>query len=140
MHSISESKVRNLKCPICTNPLGRKYLSEILDKTWIQKYDRFLLREELNLNPFVRFCPKLGCNGYDTGSSNKSKLKCNECGHLYCFFCLDSWHGWKRCHKNDDIQFEEWVKANNVKFCPKCKRMVEKRGGCSHMNCICGTT
>mmetsp|Transcript_23492 Transcript_23492/g.23238 ORF Transcript_23492/g.23238 Transcript_23492/m.23238 type:complete len:147 (-) Transcript_23492:117-557(-) len=92
---ISESKVTNIPCPSsnCTTTISRAFLSTIISDEWLQKYDRFLLREELVQNPYVRFCPKIGCDGYDLGGSNKKKLKCNQCSYEYCFFCSEPWHG-----------------------------------------------
>ncbi|CAG9314467.1 unnamed protein product [Blepharisma stoltei] len=137
---ISESKVQVIKCPSCSVMIQRQFLTEFLDPAWLLKYDRFLLRETLASNPYVRFCPQTNCDGYDLGGSSKKKLKCNQCSFEYCFFCEEKWHGWRKCKKTVDIEFEKWAKSNNVKFCPQCKRRVEKRGGCPNMSCICGAT
>lgn len=135
---ITESQVSNITCPLCSLTLLRPTLLTILSKELLDKYDKFALRETLINNPYVKFCPQPDCEGYGMGNLNKKKLACNKCQFEYCFFCVEKWHGNTKCQKVIDEDFEKWATGHNVKFCPKCKRRVEKKGGCPNMSCICG--
>lgn len=135
---IDTSQVSNITCPSCGISLLRQTILSSISLPHRQKYDKFLLREILLDNPYAKFCPQPDCEGYDMGSVKKKKLTCNTCRFEYCFFCVEKWHGSGPCSKVVDRDFEEWANQNNVKFCPKCKRRVEKRGGCPTMSCVCG--
>jgi hypothetical protein len=135
---IDTSQINSIVCPSCNLLLERELILTLISEAYLEKYDRFTLRENLLNNPYARFCPQPNCDGYDLGNLNKRKLVCNVCAFAYCFFCSEPFHGNSRCSKPVDDDFERWVASNNVKFCPKCKRRVEKRGGCPKMTCVCG--
>lgn len=139
---ISDLKVSEIHCPFgdCRLKIERTLIVALLDELWVSKYDQFLHREELISNPYIKFCPKPDCEGYDLGGSKKQRLKCNECNYEFCFFCVEDWHGKSKCKKNLEIDFENYAEKNNIKFCPKCKRRVEKSGGCPEMRCVCGAS
>ena len=135
---INEAKISNIGCPTCSSILQKATIFSLISKEIQDKYDKFSLRENLINNPYARLCPVPDCEGYAMGNLKNKKLTCNICKFEYCFFCVEKWHGSRKCEKNIDEDFERWVVGNNVKFCPKCKRRVEKRGGCPNMTCVCG--
>jgi ariadne-1 len=65
-----------------------------------------------------------------------------RCGHEFCFKCAGAEHAPASCDEmrrwdkkeSDDSQTVNWVIAN-TKDCPKCRKMVEKNGGCNFMHC-----
>ena len=95
----------------------------------------------------VTFCPTAGCNYMCFYDKNEYHLNCPLCKKSYCLKCRTEWHLNKTCQeyqsekyvKENDIKFEEYVKGNNFKQCPNCKRWVEKTYGCNHITCRCGT-
>ncbi|KAF0980451.1 hypothetical protein FDP41_013665 [Naegleria fowleri] len=72
------------------------------------------------------------------------KVRCVPCDTLFCFQCGKSPHYPATCE-----MFEEFSKKSssmtegasydfiqkNTKPCPKCKRLIDKNGGCNHMTC-----
>ena len=84
---------------------------------------------------------------------NEFHLNCPLCQKFYCLKCKTEWHENLTCkeyqkekkykeNKDDKInkkKFNEYVKGNRCKQCPKCKRWVEKNKGCDHITCPCGT-
>ncbi|KAG2392024.1 hypothetical protein C9374_013509 [Naegleria lovaniensis] len=72
------------------------------------------------------------------------KVRCVPCDTLFCFQCGKAPHYPATCE-----MFEEFSKKSssmtegasydfiqkNTKPCPKCKRLINKNGGCNHMTC-----
>jgi hypothetical protein len=139
-HLIDNAQAHIITCPNCSTDILRSTIASLVSQDYVDKYDKFILRNNLLNNPYARFCPQVDCEGYDMGSLKKKKLTCNICKFEYCFFCAEKWHGSGKCEKKIDEDFEQWAVGHNVKFCPKCKRRVEKRGGCPNMTCLCGNT
>eukprot|EP00933_Yihiella_yeosuensis_P074313 TRINITY_DN83204_c0_g1_i1.p1 TRINITY_DN83204_c0_g1~~TRINITY_DN83204_c0_g1_i1.p1 ORF type:complete len:651 (+),score=99.10 TRINITY_DN83204_c0_g1_i1:109-2061(+) len=67
------------------------------------------------------------------------------CNKIFCFACKDEAHTpctcdmWKRWREKEagESATTDWLQAN-AKPCPRCKKMVEKNGGCNHVTCRCG--
>ena len=135
---INDAQINSIFCPTCYLPIYKYTITAVVSPESLAKYDKFLARDNLINNPYAKFCPQPDCEGFDMGGLNKKKLNCNICHYEYCFFCTEKWHGSSKCVKAIDEDFEKWAVGNNVKFCPKCKRRVEKRGGCPNMSCVCG--
>ena len=110
--------------------------------------------EEISLNHLaennseeITYCPTPGCNYMCFYNKNEYHLNCPLCKKSYCLKCKTEWHANKTCQEyqseksktENDIKFEEYVKGNNFKQCPNCKRWVEKTIGCNHIKCRCGT-
>lgn len=134
---ISESQVLSMPCPNhqCPSQIPESRIEELVSSEIYNKYIRFKKVEELNKEPFLRFCPKPDCEGYAVGSLKISKLDCNVCGYQYCFYCAEAWHEKEKCKFSEDQDMNKWAFANGVKYCPNCKRKVEKLMGCDHMTC-----
>jgi IBR domain, a half RING-finger domain len=110
-------------------------IQKIIDPDLFFKYKLFLRNTELSMNPNLRFCPKVDCQGYDVGNLKKHKLVCNLCGLEYCYYCNESWHPGVTCKNSQEIKFDQWSAHHDVKYCPNCKRRIEKAGGCPSMEC-----
>ncbi|CAG9329669.1 unnamed protein product [Blepharisma stoltei] len=140
-YRVSEGNVKSVPClqDGCPYEVPEEIIYSTLASSIAEKYKKFKRKAILESNPYLRWCPVPDCEGWDTGSTKKRKLKCNVCGSYYCFYCNEKWHGRKKCKNNYDYKFEKWAEGNNVKFCPRCRLRVEKNGGCPHMSCIkCG--
>lgn len=140
INCIDNGNVLNIKCPECgKNNLEENEIKSLTTSDYWEKYQKLSKREILMNNPFVRFCPQPDCEGYGLGSMKSKKITCSICSFDYCFLCNQKWHI-EKCSKIEEAKFELWVDENHVKFCPRCKRRVEKLGGCSKMKCICTNT
>jgi len=68
---------------------------------------------------------------------------CTTCGHQVCVPCNRPWHTNESCasyraRAKDRLDEEEAnleAVLRYTKPCPKCKRPIEKDGGCTHMRC-----
>ena len=134
---IEESQVLTMPCPYdqCNSQILDSEIGKIVSSELYNKFLRFKKVEELNKEPFLRWCPKPDCEGYDKGSLKINKLQCNICKHKYCFYCGDPWHRWRKCKFSEDKEMDKWAKENGIKYCPNCKRKVEKLAGCEHLTC-----
>mmetsp|Transcript_25583 Transcript_25583/g.44638 ORF Transcript_25583/g.44638 Transcript_25583/m.44638 type:complete len:447 (-) Transcript_25583:82-1422(-) len=134
---IREGQVLRFNCPHhgCPNELTTDQVEANLSEELIQKLALFKRNEELSRNQNLRWCPKPDCQGFDIGSMRKTALKCNACGHDYCYYCGEAPHGKKKCKAEADKQLDRWSRKNGVKYCPNCKRRVMKSAGCDHMTC-----
>lgn len=62
--------------------------------------------------------------------------KCGKCGKVYCEKCGQIKKREHKCNK-DDLATANFLKASDsTKPCPKCKTLIERSYGCSHMFCI----
>ena len=143
-----------IRCLICTknkrHEINYKMIIDCL--LFYNKKNLAIKLENMSLNYLARnnpdevsFCPTAGCNYMCFYDKNEYHLDCPLCKKSYCLKCKSEWHENKTCKeyqlsikKDDDIKFEEFVKGNNYKKCPKCKRWVEKISGCNHIICPCG--
>ena len=123
----------NHECPV---EFSDEELQLFLPGSFYQKYLIFRKNEELNNCPFLHWCPVPDCMGYDIGNINKDQLTCNSCAYQYCYYCGEAWHGKTKCKANIDKELDQWSYKNGVKYCPKCRRKVQKTFGCDHMTCI----
>ncbi|XP_033757952.1 uncharacterized protein LOC117340295 [Pecten maximus] len=107
----------------------------------------------------TKWCPNKNC-GRIVKYKKTSKGQCSnvtcDCGTQMCFDCLQPAHWPLPCdqytsyaaqlRENGDDRF--YIKASSDtridfirgKECPKCKRFIEKDGGCFHMTCVCNTS
>ena len=134
---IAECKVVSMPCPFynCPYLIRDDEVLKVVGPELYDKYKLFFRNSELSSNPNLRFCPKADCQGYDIGNSKKHKLVCNVCELEYCYYCNEAWHYGITCKNSQDIKFDLWSVNNDVKYCPNCKRRIEKAGGCPSMEC-----
>lgn len=135
---ILESQVLLMPCPNheCRIQIPEHLIQLNISEDLFSKYNKFRKVEELCKQPFLRWCPKPDCEGYDIGKIDDPKLKCNKCSFDYCFYCSEAWHGKNKCKNRADKQLDKFAKNHGLKFCPNCKRKVEKNLGCDHMTCV----
>lgn len=135
--SIQIGKVKEIKCPsfTCKNIIKPNEIKEFIkDEELVKKYERFLLRLELDFDPSIRWCINTKCDNYLRGSAENPKLIC-KCGEAMCFNCSMGWHEGKTCNEIIDLEYENYKLKMNMMDCPKCKSRIEKISGCNHMSC-----
>jgi hypothetical protein len=147
---IEEGQILLINCPYlnCQSQIYEFTIQRLVSETVFSKYLRFKKIEELSRDPFLKWCPVADCEGYDKGSLKKSRLICNICSFEYCFYCSSKWHPREKCKFEDEKKLDKWAHQQGIKFCPNCRRKVEKNLGCDHMTCpkcnyewcwLCGT-
>lgn len=135
--NIQIGKVKEIKCPSfsCKNIIKRNEIKAFIkNEEILRKYERFLLRLELDSDPSIRWCINANCDNYLRGSAENPKLIC-KCGEILCFNCSSRWHEGKTCNEIIDQEYENYRLKMNMMECPKCKSRIEKISGCNHMSC-----
>ncbi|XP_050390987.1 E3 ubiquitin-protein ligase RNF19A [Patella vulgata] len=152
---ITESRV-NIACPECSEKFHPNDIRLILqDEGLMVKYEDFMLRRILAMDPDTRWCPAPDC-GYAViaaGCAGCPKLKCERigCDTFFCYHCKQYWHPNKTCDaaraerspnlRSGSIYSHENGSQNDIKPCPRCSAFIVKMndGSCNHMTCaVCG--
>ncbi|XP_078664932.1 E3 ubiquitin-protein ligase RNF19A-like isoform X2 [Branchiostoma floridae x Branchiostoma belcheri] len=152
---ITESRV-NICCPECSERFHPTDMQRILaDPGLMEKYEEFMLRRCLVLDPDSRWCPAPDC-GYAviaTGCASCPKLQClrEGCGTYFCYHCKQEWHPNQTCDmarqqrannlRSSSVSHSQVSAADDIKPCPRCGAYIVKMddGSCNHMTCaVCG--
>ena len=134
---IQEAQVSKIPCPDheCESEIIEEEIKNLISDTYYEKYKIFKRNNELSNNPFLRWCPKPDCTGFDLGNISKDHLTCTVCSFEYCYYCGESWHTTEKCQQKYDRDLDEWGKKNDLRFCTNCRIKVVKAFGCDHMVC-----
>lgn len=113
----------------------------------VTRLSEVLLQLLIDSTKTIRRCPSPGCeNAYILDENQKPKaMTCSSCNLNYCSHCCTPHSSGISCDAakntpNDEKLKElerlsqEWINAN-TKACPRCKKAIEKNGGCLHMTC-----
>lgn len=110
------------------------------------KFQKFLNICTITDNPLLKYCPAPGCTKVmRVDVRERTRAVHCSCGFDWCFNCHDSDIGdhmpanckqvaeWRE-RETSESENIKWLIAN-TKQCPKCRRPIEKNGGCMHMTC-----
>ncbi|XP_076164367.1 E3 ubiquitin-protein ligase RNF19A [Ptiloglossa arizonensis] len=151
---ISESRV-NIACPECSEPLHPNDIRMILnDQTQLEKYEDFMVRRVLAVEPDARWCPAPDCTFavIASGCASCPKLRCERpgCDSYFCYHCKARWHPNQTCdaaraqrtqyyERSSSLSFSQSDSQHrdDIKPCPRCQVIIVKMddGSCNHMIC-----
>ncbi|XP_014262671.1 E3 ubiquitin-protein ligase RNF19B-like isoform X2 [Cimex lectularius] len=153
---ISESRV-SVSCPQCSEPMHPNDIRMILnDKSRYEKYEDFMVRKVLAVDPDTRWCPAPDCSYavIASGCASCPKIKCERpgCGSYFCYHCKAAWHPNQTCDaaraqrspnvRSSSLSFsQDSQHRDDIKPCPRCQVLIVKMddGSCNHMTCaVCG--
>lgn len=155
---ISESRV-NIACPECAELLHPNDIRMILnDQTQLEKYEDFMVRRVLAVEPDARWCPAPDCSFavIASGCASCPKLRCERpgCDSYFCYHCKAQWHPNQTCDAARAQRSQHYERSSSLTFvqndsqhrddikpCPRCQVLVAKMndGSCNHMTCaFCG--
>ncbi|KAL4496140.1 hypothetical protein ABPG72_012877 [Tetrahymena utriculariae] len=138
LNKINCCQVLHILCPQegCDQEYNDKQIGEILNDDYQkERYIKFKQRQQLQLDPDIRWCIRPGCNNAIKGQKNDPKLKCTECNMMICYFCTNQWHEGQTCEQAIDQEYNQMAKNFKVKYCPQCQTKIQKSDGCNHMTC-----
>ncbi|XP_026823825.1 E3 ubiquitin-protein ligase RNF19A [Ooceraea biroi] len=155
---ISESRV-NIACPECSEALHPNDIRMILnDQIQLEKYEDFMVRRVLAVEPDARWCPAPDCSFavIASGCASCPKLRCERpgCDSYFCYHCKARWHPNQTCdaaraqrsqyyERSSSLSFSQSDSQHrdDIKPCPRCQVLIVKMddGSCNHMTCaVCG--
>lgn len=153
---ISESRV-GISCPECSEAIHPNDIRMILnDKLHYEKYEDFMVRRVLAVDPDTRWCPAPDCSYavIAAGCASCPKLKCERpgCDSFFCYHCKAEWHPNQTCDaaraqrspnvRSSSVSFsQDSQHRDDIKPCPRCQVLIVKMddGSCNHMTCaVCG--
>ncbi|XP_021939737.1 E3 ubiquitin-protein ligase RNF19B-like [Zootermopsis nevadensis] len=153
---ISESRV-SIACPECSEPMHPNDIRMILnDKLQYEKYEDFMVRRVLAVDPDTRWCPAPDCSFavIAAGCASCPKIKCERpgCDAYFCYHCKAEWHPNQTCDaaraqrspnvRSSSVSFsQDSQHRDDIKPCPRCQVLIVKMddGSCNHMTCaVCG--
>jgi hypothetical protein len=124
------------KC--CKNHISADSISNWLPPQVQSCYS--LLNIELG-TPNPTYCTKQSCHQFIPPTSYLGDVaRCPACSTETCRSCKNRAHPGSICKQ--DAAGQALLRLSDKKKwmqCPHCKTMVERRSGCLHMTCICGT-
>ncbi|XP_069114483.1 uncharacterized protein [Argopecten irradians] len=158
---IREKHVRNLNCPLCSQPdmedvdAATNYLTfltmllqTIISQEDLQLYDSKLRDWNLQKDPHFRWCAHCG-NGFIWDRQDVPGMVCPQCHKKTCYNCKKQWEDQHEGLTCED--FEQWKIDNDPENqamgvarhleingidCPSCKmRYALAKGGCMHFKC-----
>ena len=99
------------------------------------------LTEEL-ATPNPTYCHIKKCSAFIPPTHyTADNARCPRCAYETCRLCKSALHPGTICKQ--DVAGQALISLGNKKKwiqCPHCRTMVEKRSGCLHMSCTCGTS
>ena len=141
---ININNIDKIPCPKnnCFNKeLSEEFFHQYLSEEESFKYRQFKSQNQIARDPKKIFCPicdsyaeiNTDKEKYESNNPNykKTKLKCMN-GHIFCS-CGRPLHE-NNCYK-DEKEFQEMIKKEKIKKCPKCGFLIKKNKGCNHMTC-----
>lgn len=150
---ITESRVC-IACPECLEPMHPNEIRDILNNPALfEKYEDFMVRRVLAVDPDTRWCPAPDCSFAVIASECAScpKLRCERpgCDSYFCYHCKAEWHPNQTCDaaraqrspniRSSSIAYS--LDRDDIKPCPRCQVLIVKMddGSCNHMMCaVCG--
>ncbi|XP_060523951.1 E3 ubiquitin-protein ligase RNF19A-like [Cylas formicarius] len=154
---ITESRI-SISCPECLEPMHPNEIRAILNNpTLFEKYEDFMVRRVLAVDPDTRWCPAPDCCFAVIASECAScpKIKCERpgCDSYFCYHCKAEWHPNQTCDaaraqrspniRSSSIAYsQDSQHRDDIKPCPRCQVLIVKMddGSCNHMMCaVCGS-
>ncbi|XP_067935622.1 E3 ubiquitin-protein ligase RNF217-like [Watersipora subatra] len=141
-----EDGLVHMICPAsdCSQPVSRdEIICRLIDDVVLEKYHRFVVNA--NADPNKKTCPScciITTLEVETFTKMGHQVVCDQCGFCWCFECHAPKHDGVKCKENIKglKALVKWSKSQsngqrNARRCPKCKLLIQRSGGCDHMQC-----
>ncbi|KAJ1308385.1 hypothetical protein OPQ81_004091 [Rhizoctonia solani] len=146
--AIHKSRSVDIRCPHegCGKMLEyQDVYCSVREWSMLAYYEQLLIRREMgNTEQFV-WCKNPICTSGQVHKPGPAQptVTCHVCRQKSCYIHDRPWHEGMSCAEFDVKlrRYEEQDRATrsylvkNTKSCPRCKRKIERNGGCDHMTC-----
>lgn len=135
--------------------VDEKITDYITDLEEIEKYHKLIVKNYVDTNSLLCWCPGIECENAIKVRFNEPRLVICSCATQFCFSCGNNPHKPAICRlvklwtkKADEMKNRHhsgegygadretftWL-MSNTKDCPQCMVSIEKNGGCNYMQC-----
>ncbi|RKP11040.1 hypothetical protein THASP1DRAFT_27213 [Thamnocephalis sphaerospora] len=96
---ITEGSVSNVRCPDarCVKAgfrVSEDDLSSIVGAELHKRYRELVVKQALEADPSIAWCPRQQCQGPAIKDATYEKLAiCQKCSLAFCYYCRKTWHG-----------------------------------------------
>lgn len=124
-------------------------VAQMLSETGREKYQEAML---MKIAKDVMYCPRADCGSLivlDDLRASSLTLQgphgCPKCQQALCFECKSEWHAGMTCVQYKFVaskvkdEITRFCIAMNWMRCFECGHVIEKKAGCNHITCICGS-
>ncbi|OTA53318.1 hypothetical protein K449DRAFT_317933, partial [Hypoxylon sp. EC38] len=89
--------------------------------------------------PHRIYCHRPNCSAFIPPANCADGVgMCHVCYNRTCTLCKGPAHVGDNCPRDDALQrLLDVARENGWRRCPSCHAMIERRGGCYHMTCLC---
>ena len=141
----------------CGKPFTHDDIKSVLAPDQFEEYDAAMTKMTLESMKDVIYCPGPDCPQVFVKPKRKRtkrqcrKATCDECDTTFCCWCGELYtkehkmmkcglyKKWKQINDEETIVMNRWrehqIEQERVLPCPRCKRDVERNGGCRDMKC-----
>ena len=125
--NITEGSVVRIACLdyTCETQFEEDDIRRACDHELFERYARYKLNIEVDMDPNKRWCPRPGCTHYVERVPGTDFVYC-QCGHRICMSCGEAAHPGLRCGQTEDDLFQEWKREADGKDCPQCGMVIIK--------------
>mmetsp|Transcript_1912 Transcript_1912/g.3479 ORF Transcript_1912/g.3479 Transcript_1912/m.3479 type:complete len:884 (+) Transcript_1912:3-2654(+) len=143
--NVGDGDKKKSSSSFCYERVPRELFSKFLgEKKTEERYDIWVRRNYVETRIDIQCCPSPGCD-LNLRKLGVSDLAQCQCGHEFCFKCLEAPHAPVPCLQFQDFQARSageyqqrlWFQMHTMQ-CPRCKVRIEKNRACLHMTCKCG--
>ncbi|KAI3856518.1 hypothetical protein MKX03_028360 [Papaver bracteatum] len=134
-----------ITCPEfdCKEMLEPHLCRDIIPGKVFDRWDKVLC-ESLVLFTEKVYCPFKDCSAMlvnDDDGVIIREAECPHCRRLFCAQCKVPWHSDLDCSDGgkEDMLLFNLAEKKKWKRCPSCRFYVERRDGCPHIICRCGS-
>ncbi|CAE6409214.1 unnamed protein product [Rhizoctonia solani] len=146
--AIHKSRTVDIRCPHegCGKMLEYQDIyCSVRDWGMLAYYEQLLIRREMGSTEQFVWCKNPICTSGQVHKPGPSQpiVTCNTCRQRSCYIHDRPWHEGLSCaefdiklrkYEEQDLATRTYL-VKNTKSCPKCKRKIERNGGCDHMTC-----
>ncbi|KAI3912884.1 hypothetical protein MKW98_012826 [Papaver atlanticum] len=162
---IGEHGRPDIKCPDtnCVSFLDPLSCRSFLPPREFVRWCDYLCQSTVSERYDTAYCPNPYCSEFIFSECERSFLRrsskrnkqniseCPRCKMMFCLRCMTPCQDNHQCiysvsdnisrrvRQANEVMFMEMVATKNWKQCPSCKFYVERRAGCRHMICRCGS-
>lgn len=132
---------RLLPASCCNHPIPEDAIMRVLSPQQWVAYNKAVTEHRCTNR---MYCPNQHCSAFvgERAQADRAPRYCEQCGTCFCESCACLWDGHGAgvvCShdRSDEKELQALAKLTGWQQCARCRRVIERDGGCNHMVCYC---